>query len=94
VLSGQQPGDKEATQYEIAHASIPATKPIPAWPVATPVIWIARLTASTPPTRAAGKDQYGQNQVKRDRQGQQRARRRSVIWELMAALGGTRTPAF
>jgi hypothetical protein len=69
VSPGQQPGDKEAIQYEIARASIPAAKPIPAWLIATPVTWIARLTASTPPTRAANKDQYGQNQVKRDRQG-------------------------
>jgi hypothetical protein len=36
VSPGQQPGDKEATQYEIARASIPATKPIQAWPIATP----------------------------------------------------------
>jgi hypothetical protein len=47
VLPGQQPGDKEATQHETARASIPATKPIPAWPIATPVTWIARLTAET-----------------------------------------------
>jgi|SRR5215470_2595508 len=37
-------GDKEATQYEIARASTPAAKPIPAWPIATPVTSIARLT--------------------------------------------------